>query len=49
VIAVDRLPVLGTGKTDYGTIGKLAMAAAAPPTPQTVGALGMGNAKRQEP
>ena len=45
VIVVDRLPVLGTGKTDYSAIGKLALAAAAP---QIVGALSMGNAKGQE-
>ena len=30
VIAVDRLPLLGSGKTDYSAIGKLALAATAP-------------------
>ncbi len=44
VLVVDRLPVLGTGKTDYGAVGKLALAAAAP-AQQTAGMLAMGNAK----
>ena len=30
MIAVNRLPLLGSGKTDYGAIGKLALAATAP-------------------
>jgi acyl-[acyl-carrier-protein]-phospholipid O-acyltransferase / long-chain-fatty-acid--[acyl-carrier-protein] ligase len=30
VIVVERLPVLGTGKADYGAIGRLAVAASAP-------------------
>jgi hypothetical protein len=43
------MPLLGTGKADYGAVAKLASAATAPTPAQAVGGLGMISAKRQEP
>ena len=37
VMVLDHLPVLGTGKTDYGAVGKLALAATAPAQPKIDG------------